>query len=442
MDPDFPQYKTQNTTGPVAQIMVAMFVRKYRFFLIFSMFLSLLFVMRARYADSPEVIYITRQDHKKQPMAAAIDEVLIEDTDIGVRSDKTIVDQLEYDYSPRSEAVEGASEIELSQEVPPSIPEEIPEEIHQEIPEEIPQGTPPSIPQEIPQEIPNTKEKQLETRLKILQNSCQGTTEMSDLNELSGFIKDKIHVQDDYKMIYCLVPKVGCTSMKRLFINISDHGENAAAVAKIFPHSERTMTKAGIHPLTYYTGGNLTSRVTNFTKVIIIRHPLIRLLSAYRNKFVEDNPVYPKHLGTKIIARYRKDASNESLVTGQDVRYSEFVQFLIDSGKEGKKFDMHWAPYTELCDPCHVKYDIVMKLETMDSDMEYIKNMVYGGQDYATIPKQYSTVTQIETMKEYYADVTDQQLLDLSDIYRDDFTMYGYGFKLEDAIQAMQGFVV
>ena len=166
-----------------------------------------------------------------------------------------------------------------------------------------------------------------------------------------------------------------------------------------------------------------------------MRHPLVRLLSAYRNKFVEPNPIYPKHIGTKIIQRYRPGASLESQTKGHDVQFHEFVQYLIDTGKAHKHFDQHWAPYEQLCDPCAIRYHGIMKLESLNQDFKQIKDKIYPGIEAANIPPMYKNHTNNEMIRTYYANLDPTLLQELTELYRDDFTMYGYEPDLDSVLR-------
>jgi Sulfotransferase family len=63
---------------------------------------------------------------------------------------------------------------------------------------------------------------------------------------------------------------------------------------------------------------------------MFVREPLDRLRSAYAEKFQSGNNLYNQNFGRRIIARYRQNASNESLTKGHDVTHEEFVKYIID----------------------------------------------------------------------------------------------------------------
>ena len=157
-----------------------------------------------------------------------------------------------------------------------------------------------------------------------------------------------------------------------------------------------------------------------------MRHPLVRLLSAYRNKFVEPNWLYPKRVGTHIIKTYRKNPTNEALEKGHDVQFSEFLQFLLDLGKHNRSFDKHWDTYDRLCDPCTIRYNAVMKQETLSQDFQPIKDKIYPGIDAANMPPMYTHFTNDEMIQANYRDLNPISLHELIELYKYDFTMYGY----------------
>ena len=109
-----------------------------------------------------------------------------------------------------------------------------------------------------------------------------------------------------------------------------------------------------------------------FFKFMFVRDPLERILSAYKNKFRnKKNTYFPGRFGKYIIKKYRKNANNRSLATGDDVTFDEFVQYLLDPRKK-HPLNEHWKPMHELCSPCYYKYDLIGKYQTVEEDAQYI----------------------------------------------------------------------
>ena len=98
-------------------------------------------------------------------------------------------------------------------------------------------------------------------------------------------------------------------------------------------------------------------RLLTYTKFLFVRHPIERVISAFRNKFEKNytsSAYFKKRFGVKIMKRYRKGVSPASIPsTGHGVKFPEFVSYLIDMKKE--MFNEHWALVSSLCNPCEVR---------------------------------------------------------------------------------------
>ena len=152
-----------------------------------------------------------------------------------------------------------------------------------------------------------------------------------------------IIVNDKYRFLICDVPKVGSTSWKRV-IRALNEGLNSTTMNKI-PSSQ-------IHNKTFYVTLNTLSkdeiqdRLTNYFKVMFVRDPLERLVSAYKNKFTMAYSTYfQTHYGRKIIRDHRKNPSKVSLLRDHDVTFNQFVQYLLTSYKSGHLLNTHWRHY-------------------------------------------------------------------------------------------------
>lgn len=108
---------------------------------------------------------------------------------------------------------------------------------------------------------------------------------------------------------------------------------------------------------------------------LIVRHPLERLLSAYRDKIqYAVSGSYHFKLGRDIIKQYRRKVRMltvnnfkkkvivilgitfhsffKGTIGPKFPTYPEFIEWLVDSVRDGKPLDMHWTPVVEFCTPC------------------------------------------------------------------------------------------
>ena len=162
------------------------------------------------------------------------------------------------------------------------------------------------------------------------------------------------------------------------------------------------------------------------TKIMIVRHPFERLLSAYRDK-LEDHQRGPQHgtfhyyrkYGRKIVSKYRQ--SNSSRV---EPSFEEFIDYLIDTDL-ALYADDHWIPFYLFCTPCLVDYDLIVRFETLGEDLLLLlrrlgleerpswKHMTLGG-------------TSSQVAQSYFQQLGKTKVQQLFQKYKMDFRLFGY----------------
>jgi Sulfotransferase family len=132
--------------------------------------------------------------------------------------------------------------------------------------------------------------------------------------------------------------------------------------------------------------------------------------------------------------------------------------------KEARRnqFDHHWSPYDKLCHFCHIKYDFVAKLETMDADSyRLVSHFGLDHKDPAgvrnRVPKFNSrqhrlpatTSDDATSSRPPASSLFSKQLMEfdtltaaemdaLKDIYAADMNMFGYGWTESQSLATCQ----
>ena len=196
------------------------------------------------------------------------------------------------------------------------------------------------------------------------------------------------------------------------------------------PDAHGELSKKYLKKLSSYKPKDIKRILRNYLKVMFVRHPLERLLSAYRNKFTTSyNEYFHAHYGRKIVRLYRKKATRASLQKGNDVKFHEFVKYLIDLRSSAEAVNAHWREYYKLCHPCVVNYDVIGKYETLDRDVDYVLKIL-GLDDtikFPPKPKMKGPSTR-ELMASAFQNITSEEIHQLWEMYAVDFTMFGYEY--------------
>ncbi|XP_050734891.1 carbohydrate sulfotransferase 12-like [Eriocheir sinensis] len=110
--------------------------------------------------------------------------------------------------------------------------------------------------------------------------------------------------------------------------------------------------------------------------------------------------------------------------------FNQFLRHVVWSHDMGMP-DQHWMTYTETWDPCRMKFDYILKLETIKEEMEHLFCGVLGFQEINYPVKHRSNGHVLGRFdQEYYANVRKELMDQLLYIYRDDFAIFGYSQDL------------
>ena len=169
-------------------------------------------------------------------------------------------------------------------------------------------------------------------------------------------------------------------------------------------------------------------KLTSYYTFFIVRDPIDRLVSAFRNKFHSNyrgSDVHFKPYARAILRQNRRHISREALARLDDMRFSEFIKYLLSRPPH---FNSHWEMYHKLCQPCAIKYDFIGKYETMSQDVSYVLERIGVNisfpqrYQHSTFPKMYLTGTSRADLRK------------IRELYAMDYELFGYKFHIPDSI--------
>ncbi|XP_070579861.1 carbohydrate sulfotransferase 11-like [Ptychodera flava] len=220
--------------------------------------------------------------------------------------------------------------------------------------------------------------------------------------------KRKVIVVDEKnKILFCIIAKVGATNWKQLFLslagtykgNLSVHKQPIKLLADYQPKAQMDMLK-------------------NFVKIVFVRHPFERLLSAFLDKFIEK----PEKLYLDLYGETIRNTANRNGSIGGDLTFDKFVTFLLKKRID----DRHWMTYSDSCVPCGIQYDFIGKIDTLQSDIQYISDTLNMTLDFAKTAGHATGSTNRTSI--YFSLLSTEQILGLYKMYYRDFMLFGYSY--------------
>uniref|UniRef100_A0A8D2JAC4 Carbohydrate sulfotransferase n=1 Tax=Varanus komodoensis TaxID=61221 RepID=A0A8D2JAC4_VARKO len=240
----------------------------------------------------------------------------------------------------------------------------------------------------------------------------------------------RIFVEDKYRILYCEVPKAGCSNWKRVLMVLG----GLAPSTKVLQHNTVHYGNY-LKRLDGFDRKGINRRLSTYTKMLFVREPFEKLVSAFRDKFEHPNTYYHPVFGRPIISKYRLNATKEALRTGAGVTFHEFIQYLLDVHRP-MGMDIHWDHVNRLCSPCLIDYDFIGKFESMEEDANFFLHLINAPQNL-TFPRfkdrhsdEERTTTQI--MQQYFTQLSPSQRQRSYDFYYMDYMMFNYSKPFED----------
>ncbi|XP_070539006.1 carbohydrate sulfotransferase 11-like [Ptychodera flava] len=240
-------------------------------------------------------------------------------------------------------------------------------------------------------------------RKKLVEDKCKRSslTEEADTQQLR--FNDQFIVDDEYKIIYCWVPKVASGNWKRTLVSLRQSYTN---------QKWRPMNgdkNSGLSTFADYRDFEITARLESYFKFLFVRHPLERLLSAFRNRFES----------------YAHPAVKSQ--PGSFSTFGTFVNFLSDSYYGGMSFNIHWRPVVDLCKPCQISYDFIGHYETLHDDFDFLSSLLHFRNTTFPDKSSYATGSSDQNiLRRYYSNLTANEKGILYKIYADDFDFFNY----------------
>lgn len=267
-------------------------------------------------------------------------------------------------------------------------------------------------------------------RKRVMREACAKYRSSSSRKAITPRHVSRIFVEDRHRVLYCEVPKAGCSNWKRVLMVLAGLASSTADI-----HHDTVHYGSALKRLDTFDRQGILHRLSTYTKMLFVREPFERLVSAFRDKFEHPNSYYHPVFGKAILARYRANASREALRTGSGVRFSEFVQYLLDVHRP-VGMDIHWDHVSRLCSPCLIDYDFVGKFESMEDDANFFLSLIHAPPNL-TFPQfkdrhSQEARTTARITHQYFAQLSAPQRQHAYDFYGMDYLMFNYSKPFAD----------
>ncbi|XP_076065209.1 carbohydrate sulfotransferase 11-like [Oratosquilla oratoria] len=228
----------------------------------------------------------------------------------------------------------------------------------------------------------------------------------------------------ELRLLWCIMPKVASTSWAHALLAASGYSRKKLMAT---PKPAQVLLREEYEAV---QPKHLNTTLEQTTKFLLVRHPMERVVSAYRNKLEDsykshDSGYFYRTYGRDIAIKYRKD---HHAVTKREPTFGEFVDYIVDT--EVWKFDEHWRPMWLQCHVCEFHYDFVVKYENLKEEQTALEDEFKKNKN---LPKSFRGLgaennggTNSSMVQSYLRQLSKDQLVALHLKYENDFHLFGY----------------
>ena len=235
-------------------------------------------------------------------------------------------------------------------------------------------------------------------------------------------------VDNKHKLVFCSSAETGSSTF-RTYVRKLNVG---APKNSVFRHNTGTRL---LRELTAVELDQIFNDHVYF-KVLVITHPFAKLASAWEYLLSQPNKSHvSRGRVQEVITQYMKridpTRDHDFDHTKETLTFPQFLELVCERYHTGF-MNIHWASYFDNCQPCHVRYDHVFRVETLSHDMKSLYDHLRGVNKSAYMPTVMHThkIPQInrnmEAISLNYMDVSSEIKQCMHRLYDRDFAMFGY----------------
>ena len=162
----------------------------------------------------------------------------------------------------------------------------------------------------------------------------------------------------------------------------------------------------------------------------LLSYPSVQKQEFYNvpiKEIVHEMMRYGTYRGMIDACRYTYKSMNIFQFKNTSFTFNQFLQHVVWTHEQGMP-DLHWMTYTESCDPCRRKQNYILKLETVQEEMNHLFQHVLGFPEKISFPVLHASIGHSlgQSDRQYYASVTPELMQRILHIYRHDLALFGY----------------
>ena len=226
---------------------------------------------------------------------------------------------------------------------------------------------------------------------------------------------DQLYFDHTAKIMYCAVPKAGCTGIKAWMLS-------AASLYKGGTVHNRQLYKGPRIQHSQFMSNNQFIKILTegeYFKFTVVRNPFTRVFASYLERFANCS----KKRAFNECDMWRRRLTGGRCKISDNSSYVDMLKVLKDCPFRSVDFaNAHWIPSVSTCSLTDLPFDLISRLES-SSDMELINDITgFKKLRSTSVAKGHSTRSQSKLQNHYDSEAINL----LKTLYNDDIELLGY----------------
>ena len=239
-------------------------------------------------------------------------------------------------------------------------------------------------------------------RAQQIKSRCKGLEIPDDMDNLTLLdIPRKLLVSDRYQLMACKAEKVASTNLQRIFY-VLEKFTNSSDTGRVKQSDARKVTQSLYLKQSNYTLEEMKFRLSHYRKFMLIRHPLERLISAFRD-----------HKPIKLFAGNKK------------LTFKKFLTSVLQTPNLTRPA----KPLYQICNPCKIQYDFVGSLDSFSDDIETLLEEIHAT-EAVTIPRRnetgYTQNRSSSLVEKYFENIPLNTIEMIENMFEMDYVVFGF----------------
>jgi len=224
-------------------------------------------------------------------------------------------------------------------------------------------------------------------------------------------------------ILFCPVFRSGSVAFLQTLCLMNDmkvtklKGLSAANEIEFLPHLTETIPKSN--------DINMFDSFDSAIRIIQVRSPLERLVDVYKD--ITERTSEEMVNARKMIQENREAAGDG---VSDKLSFPQFVRYLMGTTSEVQVcegFSKMWCPITFICEPCFMDFQYIIKMENIKTDLPELENKKIINNVTPNLNKLFKeNRDSFKESKDYYPQLTEEELEFLCTYYKDDFKFFKY----------------